>query len=174
MLPSAAAPSRSRSAPVVGRVLLDIVALVTVVTPGPVGTVPCGGAPGLAGGPVGGVGTVGGVQLPWQDGGGVHWSPWQDGGGVQRSPSHDGGRQSLSWQDGGVGGLINEPPWQAEFAKPSSASETPQMFTGALTGAEIVLPELVETLPSPVTLPLPGPDVPDGSVTRVRAQPAQW
>src|SRR5216684_1430443 len=231
MLPSAATPSRSRSAPVVGR-LLGIVAVVTVVPIGSIGVVPCGGirvvpCGGIRVVPCGGVPGPGGVQLPWQDGG--VQLPWQDGG-VQL-PWQDGGVQ-LPWQDGGVGGLINEPPWQPEFAKPRtasetpqtftgaltgteivlpepvetlplpvtlplsvvvppatlvlapptqpefakprSASETPQTFTGALTGAEIVLPEPVETLPLPVTLPLPGPDVPDDSVTRVWAPPTQW
>ena len=48
-----------------------------------------------------------------------------------------------------------DPPWQLEFEKPSTASETPHRLTGALTGAVTVFPDRIERLPLPVTLPLP-------------------
>jgi hypothetical protein len=66
MVPTAATPSRSRSAPVVGREpLTGPVALVTmVVVPGPV---PFGLPPGLP---------PGAQWLPWQVGG-PQWLPWQ-------------------------------------------------------------------------------------------------
>ena len=183
MLPIAATPSRSRSAPVVGRGLLPgAVEVVTVVLVlGPV----LGGVPG----PVGG---VGGVQLPWQ-GGGVQQLPWH-GGGMWQLCSHGGGMWQSSWHGGGVwqfqswhgggvwqslshgGGVWQslshgvqaspiqevEPPPQVELEKPSSASETLQTFSGVLTGAFSVLPEPTGTLKLPRTLPLwllpPTPD----------------
>ena len=85
----------------------------------------------------------------------MQWSPWQahiwSWHGVQSSPWQDGGAQ---WSPSQVGGLTSAPPSQPELAKPATAPETPQTFTGALIGAVIVLPEPRPTLPMPVTLPL--------------------
>src|SRR3989440_1469519 len=166
MVPTAATPSRSRSAPVVGRVpLTGPVALVTVVVvPGPVpgGFWPPPGVQWLPWQPPGGA-----QESPWQPVGGVQWSPWQPGG-VQWSPWQPGpqssprqpGPQSSPWQPGPqsspvqAGGLTSAPPWQPELAKPPTAAETPHTLTGVLTGALTVLPEPRPTLPMPVTLPL--------------------
>src|SRR5437763_9424355 len=165
MVPTAATPSRSRSAPVVGRVpVFGMVALVTVVVvPGPV---PFGLPPGLPPGEQWLPWQEGGLQwLPWQPGG-VQWLPWH-GGGVQWLPWQGGGQlwsQHWSWQGGGQwcshGGQLwsqhcswqdgwlqswpmqdEEPPLQSELAKPPTAPETPQTFTGTLIGAVTVLPD---------------------------------
>ncbi len=65
------------------------------------------------------------------------------------------------------------PPWQCESAKPPPAAETPQRSTGALTGAETVLPETAEALPLPTVLPLPPPAPPPGGEATLPAPPAQ-
>src|SRR5436309_3508410 len=171
MLPRAATPSRSRSAPVVGRLTGDVPVLtVVVVVPGPVpGGVfgvqlvvqPCGGVQSCwHGGGVQSCWHGGGVQSCWH-GGGVQ-SCWH-GGGVQ-SCWHGGGVQSC-WHGGGVQscwhGVLQslpmhevEPPLQLALAKPPAAAALPHTFTGALIGAVTVLPEPTEMLRFPVTLPL--------------------
>jgi hypothetical protein len=57
--------------------------------------------------------------------------------------------------DGSVETLLLDPPSQPELAKPTIPSDTPQRFTGRLIGASRVFPDSTETLPLPVTLPLP-------------------
>src|ERR1700730_17116285 len=57
--------------------------------------------------------------------------------------------------EGGMPIVDLAPASQPEFAKPSTASEMPHKLTGALIGAVTVFPDSSETLPLPVTLPLP-------------------
>ncbi len=68
---------------------------------------------------------------------------------------------------------LADPPLQPEFEKPSSATETPQMFTGALTGAFTVLPEPIAALPALPFPPLPPPDPEPLTVVLELAPPAQ-
>jgi hypothetical protein len=56
------------------------------------------------------------------------------------------------------------PPRQPESATPSSATDSPQMFTGTLTGAETSLPEATETLPA-LTGPAEANAAPPGIVS---------
>src|SRR5712691_8151216 len=191
MVPSAATPSRSRFAPVVGRPLGSdaVVAVVTASTPpwasGPLacsdvpegvpcskatGSVPCSKATGLV--PC----SAAAGTVPCSAAGTVLCS-----GAAEVVPCVDVPEASLCVdvpeavpcmgvmqpQSGG-GGLTAAPPAQPESAKPSSPSEMPHRLIGAVTGTETEFPDSTEALPSPATLPLLPPA---GSLAWVLAPP---